>query len=1083
MKKTLTALALTVFALRLCSAESVTTWTGEAGDGNFYTPGNWDKGAPGRTTTVRFVSDACLTASGSPTVSEGYGGKWKLEEGVQVYFAKESLHYIGNSGTVVVDVAKDALLVVSNGFSGYNPAIFRKEGEGTLRLHGKLNSNNNNGKGWHTFDVVGGRMEFVLLPSASVGTDITNIVVRSGAELCYRGKPSWHSDKIALCLERGSTLRLVDFGNNNKIAALSGEGEIVAEGDTASHICCEMTKPCDNPFTGSLSGNLVLEYCASIEKHPSVQLFPDAEIRLSGVEEEVISVPVKGEGTLAVHNGKKTFGSFYPENCKKLVHYSPIELSGGEGTIGTVCAGKKNALCTISGGRFTGGESLGTTGQGHLGTPDGINTTASITFGHLEVTGGEFAWAGGNGVSEFRMRGGRTWFMKSNAFALDTLQWVFDGGEAVIDCKNSPISSFVFPRPNQASTNWIGAAGGRLRAVNCNHSISMSGYNGVWTNATTNGKLEFYGDAEWIFARQWNLNGPVFMKDGVAAIAAGAATADNPWPFGTGEFCLGNAVLNFYWDWQGKTPPVVNFGSLAYAGASTVRFRSHDNTESGSFPAQNVVVGSLRRAGKGAVLFLRENDSASDASLGRDGYSTFKVETGLANCDGGFLREPIVVAGVIASNFARLDADRGIVAVPDEDYALNSFENLGPGRLLRLTGSFSPPAGDVRVAGVKQCDSYNSTVTIGDNSTLHIGDGVNPAMYFFYVNTSVKGQGTIDFGASEGIFVVATATQDTHANEIGCRISGSGGITYAAYRYDSSHRKILRLSAASDYTGGTWINGCMVVPLVAGAFSSGVVTVGEGESRGGRVLLSEPIELANDFVVGGSGSGNGENTSGCVVFDAPAVLSGAMKIGEDARIGVSRGVVGTVSGKVSGGRLVACGGGTLRLSGDNVHCGGSEALDSTICVPSCSALGTGEVVLNGGVLRLENMAAETMDNSLRGIGSVQMAGAEVKFRGNTRRLDAASVLDIPGTEITLSEQPPFANITNSVRKTAKVTLSGADYSFDPGKWGGRFALELEDGARLDLGGGTLCVRSFTGDRSAVNGKIVQDLPGVMIIVR
>ena len=310
MKKTLTALALAVFALRLCSAESVTTWTGEAGDGNFYTPGNWDKGAPGRTTTVRFVSDACLTASGSPTVSEGYGGKWKLEEGVQVYFAKESLHYIGNSGTVVVDVAKDALLVVSNGFSGYNPAIFRKEGEGTLRLHGKLNSNNNNGKGWHTFDVVGGRMEFVLLPSASVGTDITNIVVRSGAELCYRGKPSWHSSKIALCLERGSTLRLVDFGNNNKIAALSGEGEIIAEGDTASHICCEMTKPCDNPFTGSLSGNLVLEYCASIEKHPSVQLFPDAEIRLSGVEEEVISVPVKGEGTLAVHNGKKTFGSF-----------------------------------------------------------------------------------------------------------------------------------------------------------------------------------------------------------------------------------------------------------------------------------------------------------------------------------------------------------------------------------------------------------------------------------------------------------------------------------------------------------------------------------------------------------------------------------------------------------------------------------------------------------------------------------------------------------------------------------------------------------------------------------------------------
>ena len=1083
MKKTLIALVLIVVALRLCAAESVTTWTGAAGDGNFYTSGNWDNGAPGRTTTVRFVADTYLTASGSPTVSEGYGGKWKLEEGVQVYFAKESGHYIGNSGTVIVDVAKDAMLVVSNGFSGYNPAAFRKEGDGTLRLHGKLNSNNNAGKGWHTLDIVSGRMEFVLLPSASVGTDITNIIVRSGAELCYSGKPTWHSDKIALSLERGSTLRLVDFGNNNKIAALSGEGEIVAEGESFSHICCEMTKPCENPFTGALLGKVILEYCASVENHPSVQLFPDAEIRLSGTDAENISAPVTGEGILSVYNGKKTFSSFNPENCKKLIHYSPIELSGGEGTIGTICAGNNSALCTISGGRFVGGESLGKTGQGHLGTPDGINTTASITFGHLEVTEGEFAWASGNGVSEFRMRGGRTWFMDSNAFASDSLQWVFDGGEAVIDCKNSHESSFVFPRPNEASTNWIGAAGGRLRAVNCNHSISMSGYNGVWTNAATNGTLEFYGKAEWIFGRPWNLNGPVFMKDGVAAIAAGAATADNPWPFGTGEFGLGNAVLNFYWDWQNKTPPVVKLGSLAYAGASTVRFRSHDNAQPGMFPPQNVVVGSLRRAGKGAVLFLRENDSASDASLGRDGYSTFKVTTGLANGDGGFLREPIVVAGLIASNFARFDADKGIVAVADEAYTLNSFEDLGPSKLVRLTGSFSPPAGDVYVAGIKQCDSYNSTVTIGDKSTLHIGDGVNPAMYFFYVNTTVKGQGTIDFGGSEGIFIVATANQDTYANEIGCRITGSGGITYAAYSYDYSQRKILRLSAASDYTGGTWINGCTVVPLVAGAFSTGTVTVGEGESRGGRVLLSEPIELVNDFVVGGSGSGNGENTSGCLVFNAPAVLSGTVNVGEDARIGVAQGVTGTISGKVSGGRIIACGGGTLYLSGDNVHSGGSEAFDTTICVASCSALGTGEVVLNGGVLRLENASAETMDNPLRGIGSVQMAGAEVKFRGKTNRLDAACVLDIPGTEITLSEQPPFENVTNSVRKTAKVTLAGADFSFNPEKWGGRFALELEEGASLDLGGGTLCVRSFTGDRSAVNGTIVQDLPGVMIIVR
>jgi hypothetical protein len=206
-------------------------------------------------------------------------------------------------------------------------------------------------------------------------------------------------------------------------------------------------------------------------------------------------------------------------------------------------------------------------------------------------------------------------------------------------------------------------------------------------------------------------------------------------------------------------------------------------------------------------------------------------------------------------------------------------------------------------------------------------------------------------------------------------------------------------------------------------------------------------------------------------------------VDEDAHIGVAKGVTGTMAGKISGGRIIVKGGGTLHLTADNDHAKGSEVFASTLSVDSTAALGSGEVVLNGGTIRFGNAQAETLANPLRGVGVVQMAGAEVKFTGDTHRLNQETVLDFPGSQLTLSEQPPFENITNSTRRTAKIVLSGSDYSFDPAKLGGRFDLTLAEGSTLDLGGGTLKVRNFTGNPSAVNGTIVNDSPGVMILVR
>ena len=71
------------------------------------------------------------------------------------------------------------------------------------------------------------------------------------------------------------------------------------------------------------------------------------------------------------------------------------------------------------------------------------------------------------------------------------------------------------------------------------------------------------------------------------------------------------------------------------------------------------------------------------------------------------------------------------------------------------------------------------------------------------------------------------------------------------------------------------------------------------------------------------------------------------------------------------------------------------------------------------------------------------------------------------------------------RASTLTLAANGDYALDPDAVHGVFSLVLEDGASLDLGGETLVVRRFTGDRSAVDGEIVETNPlkGLRILVR
>ena len=80
----------------------------------------------------------------------------------------------------------------------------------------------------------------------------------------------------------------------------------------------------------------------------------------------------------------------------------------------------------------------------------------------------------------------------------------------------------------------------------------------------------------------------------------------------------------------------------------------------------------------------------------------------------------------------------------------------------------------------------------------------------------------------------------------------------------------------------------------------------------------------------------------------------------------------------------------------------------------------------------------------------------------------------------------MTGITNSKTNKSVLRLTGGhDFTIDPSTFSGKIELVLDAGSTLDLGGGTLTVYRFTGDRAAVNGTIVETNPalGLLLLVK
>ena len=488
-----------------------------------------------------------------------------------------------------------------------------------------------------------------------------------------------------------------------------------------------------------------------------------------------------------------------------------------------------------------------------------------------------------------------------------------------------------------------------------------------------------------------SLNGPVTVMDGRLIMSRYGNNeypdlSNHPSFLGTGDFILDCSLLD-YNDTNGDLAE----GTLRLAsgagsvmrvrGSSEIRFRA-----TASKNVQHVVVGADGAATdsafareRGGALFLHDAGQAFDGEK-----STLKVNGGVAtNALSTLVKAPVFTEDATIASAGDVyplcyDAEKGFVKFTNFATDLTAGED----KVVRPASAL-PANATAHVAAIQLVNWGNVTLNAG--SRLTIGNGVDPACVMLGYETDIKGSGTIDFGASEGVVAVGPCGGDDYGHSVSVSFAGSGGMSYVAR--PGFARRVVTLKGPSDYTGDTHISVAAIRVWNSSAFSSGDVYVEGGYRNGGKLIFDTPLTLGNNLHVSGGGHRlhqwrEANDTYGAISFEASGVtLAGNVELTDRTEVATSASGEGTFAGTISGDRLVVRPGeGSIILAANNTYTGGTEVVSAKIVLTGASpSLGTGRVKLDNGTVRFENTSPVTFANAVEGTGTFMVRGANVTF--------------------------------------------------------------------------------------------------------
>ena len=1021
-------------------------WTGGALEENpaWATAANWDGGAVPTTDDVAVFNlseDLTVTATYKVHGIRVSGGNLKISGGGTVYG--------GESGTGTVFVAEGVRLDQTGALEvDKSGVVCEKAGGGTMVVNAKVDSSAR----MRAFVISGG----TFMPGGSGGATgyfkPTNCVVCASATLrVYTAADGADQDKkaaiqsaMALELQAGGTFDCA--GTSVSIPILTGAGRVVRMGGTAKHF---------ENFTGSLSISAGTTFGdnANVANDPDLTTIESIDIlgsssmspsvTFKNVTPFTLTASLTGRGRIYVY----TDVNFANVNLQpsQFDVYGPFTISGGTACVYTFVAVNPNLVSTVSNGaRLCGSFSSPDNAVTTLKQPRGLGFGSNDKRGSLTIkarSGGEYysydALPNRVEVSD----GGR--FFQARPYQSSSTV-LFDGGDYILHSDWYGYQGFS----STAVNLHVGPDGMRIRqkALTQTSSLTLSCNIAQADVEMGDGGVDISAAVKATLNSPFSLTGPIALRGGEFSFAnttANAAAKDGL--LGAGDLILGNARLGFN---SALTPLVVASGEgsrlrLSGSGLLGIPVSAEQKI---SFGDANAAAGQgLVRDSGGVLVIVQDGDGMLYGET-----SQVKIGGGIpVDADTGLVKVPVFTESksdavseetdIWAYRFylAGYDATKGVYAITNYTAGLDG----GAKSLARVTNSTLAEDTTARVLAlnvVGGSGSRSSTPSSSDaplklkaGARLVVGNGIDPAYVLMNSDNStttaaIKGEGVLDFGASEGIVMVNRRPDAC----LMAKIVGNGGVTFAGP--SDQNGQSLHLGA-NEYSGGTWINSLCVYPHAGTSFGTGDVYVGGGDYSGGRIVVSAGLDkmtFANNLHL--SGTGVGLSSGGALSVSSSIDWTGDVELLEWARVNVATGTVMTVSGKVTGDRLQLFRPGSstnevgeiLRgdfvLSGSaNNYTGGTQVVRSRLVLKDGAKAGTGAIELDDGALRIDNgKDACTLANRIYGVGTVELAGrglVDVAGRIDTAAREGTSLaLDVQKNRAKIVSLDGFSSITNTL---------------------------------------------------------------------
>jgi autotransporter-associated beta strand protein len=403
-------------------------------------------------------------------------------------------------------------------------------------------------------------------------------------------------------------------------------------------------------------------------------------------------------------------------------------------------------------------------------------------------------------------------------------------------------------------------------------------------------------------------------------------------------------------------------GTFSFIGNNAAHAASSETVGTITLGQGQNVLKSKAGTGSGATATL------TAASLVRDAGATLNVSgTNLGTSSNRILfpTAPTTVGnsgGILPyatfndNDFATYDSTNGLEAFTGY---VTSIASAGSGDTVKLSNTNETVSSDTTINAllISTPASGEGVVTVNPGATLTLASGglVLLSSSIFATPTIKPGSGsgtaTLNFG-SEGVVLRNTGSATSFLNTL---LTGSSGLTLAG---SSGVLQINPPSTGNTYTGGTSINsGTLYLQQhITNPFGDPTTTV---TFTGGNIQVSGPgpLTIPNPFAFD-NGSVNMSN----VTLTGDISLTGANNYLR---------IISTVTftGQITGsGGLLYDGGGNLVLSppaAGNTYSGGTQIQRDFLIVGNAnSALGTGPVTFNGGILETNVSGGVTLTNQL-----------------------------------------------------------------------------------------------------------------------